>query len=359
MNVLHIMAQAEWGGGEQYVYDLAQRQITCGHKVAVLSAPSTGIEEKVSQLACSHFVIKHRSRFNPCSIYHFRKIISQHKIDVVHVNQFQDAFIAVFAALSIPAAKRPRVVMTRHLVRKGKANFLYCWLYRKIHKLIFVSKLAKEKFSTHISLPDIKTPIIHNSIAPSLAAGGDIDYRKQLGLDEQCMLIGYVGRLVDFKGVELLIEVAEKFIEKNVAFLLAGSGDKDYEHHLHTLIKEKQLDSKLFLMGFLNNPANFMEKMTIAVLPSLCVESFGLSILQFMRAGVPTITSNTGAQSEFVKNGETGILVNPTVAEVEQALVELLNDEQKRQHIGANAKHYCEEFLSYDIFFKKTMEAYD
>ena len=359
MTILHVMAQAEWGGGEQYVYDLAQKQIACGHNVIILSAPSTSIERKVCQLDCRYFVIKHRGRFNPCSIYRFRKIITSHKADIVHVHQFQDAFIAVFAALSISSSKRPKVVMTRHLVRKGKTNFLYRWLYGKIHKLIFVSKLAKEAFATNISLPDTKALVIHNSIAPSVTASGDVDYRKQLDLDEQCVLIGYVGRIVDFKGVELLIDVAEKFIHKNVAFLLAGSGDKHYEQHLHTLIKEKKLERKLFLLGFLNNPENFIEKVDIGVLPSLCVESFGLSVLQFMKAGVPTITSNTGAQPEFVKNGITGILVNPTVNEVEEALLNLLNDEKKRQGIGVNAKHYCEEFFSYDVFFKKIIDAYN
>ena len=358
MNILHVMAQAEWGGGEQYVYDLTKQQIACGHNVVMLSAPSASIAEKISQLCCPHYVIKHRGRFNPYSIYRFRKIITRHKIDVVHVNQFQDAFIAVFAALTITSTKAPKVVMTRHLVRKGKSNFLYRWLYKKIHKLIFVSQLAKDAFSTHISLSDNKAVVIHNSIVPFATTTDGIDYRKQFGLDQQCVLIGYVGRLVDFKGVELLIETAEKFVKKNVVFLLAGSGDKNYEHHLHQLIKEKQLERKLFLLGFLNKPENFIAKVDIGILPSLCIESFGLSVLQFMCAGIPVIASNTGAQPEFVKNGETGILVTPTIVEIENALLELLKDEKKRQKIGVNAKRYCEKFLSYDIFFQKTMNAY-
>jgi len=353
------MAQAEWGGGEQYVYDLAQQQIACGHNVVLLSAPSVSIQKKVGQLTCAYCTIKHRGRFNPCSIYRFRKIIIGHKIDVVHVNQFQDAFIAVFAALSIASAKRPKVVMTRHLVRKGKTNFLYRWLYKKIHRLIFVSQLAKKSFSTHISLSDTKAVVIHNSIVPFITTDNDVDYRKQFGLSERCVLIGYVGRLVNFKGVELLIDVAEKFIGENVAFLLAGSGDKSYENHLRMLIREKQLEHKVFLPGFLNSPDTFIAKMDIGILPSLCVESFGLSVLQFMSAGIPVIASNTGAQPEFVINEETGILVNPTAAEVGKALLELLKDEQKRQMIGAKAKDYCKKYFSYDLFFKKTMEAYN
>jgi glycosyltransferase involved in cell wall biosynthesis len=143
-----------------------------------------------------------------------------------------------------------------------------------------------------------------------------------------------------------------------VAFLLAGSGDKSYENHLHTLIKEKHLERKLFLLGFLNNPKDFVSKVDIGILPSLCVEAGSLALLEFMRAGTTVVASNTGSQSEFVEHKKTGLLIQPTLENIFSSLNILLDDEKLRRQFGKNAQQAYNEKFSYEVFFEKVMVAY-
>lgn len=357
--ILHIFASATWGGGEQYVYDLAKRQLASGYRVCLISAPSKPIRQKVGGLYCPYYVLKNRGHFNLFSILCVRRMILREKINLVHVHQFKDAFIAVFAACLLSTCKRPKVIITRHLVKKGKRNWLYRWLYGKLDKMIFVSELAKKVFLTKLQLSEDKIAVVYNSLPEKIAVAGTVTFRERLKIANQYLLVGFLGRLVEMKGVELILKVAEKLKDREVVFLLAGNGEKKYEMYLKSIISKKQLTKHVYLTGFLENPESFVAEMDIGLLPSLAVESFGLSILEFMRVGTPVITSNTGAQKEFVENEQTGLLVNPTVEEITEALMTLLNDEKKRRELGENAKNFCAEKFNYDDFYAQIMKEYD
>lgn len=358
--ILHIFASTSWGGGEQYVFDLSKKQIDTGYRVTLISRRSKAIKEKVKELQCHYIILKYRWHFNPFFIYKMHKVILHEKIDVVHVHQFSDAFMAVFASLLSAKRKRLKVIITRHLVKKGKQSRIYCWLYRKLHMLIFVSELAKKEFLTGgMPISEDKLTVIHNSISAGRPDTPHINYSTHFGVDRDYTLIGFVGQIVKFKGVELLIEVAERVRSRKAAFFLAGSGKQSYEIFLKNLITEKKLTHQFFLTGFVNNPGAFIAQMDIGILPSLCTEAFGLSALEFMQAGVPLIVSNTGAQKEFITHEKTGFLVNPTADEITAALIRLLDDKNLKTQIGKSARHAYERQLNYEIFYNKIMKIYD
>lgn len=357
-NILHIFASTVWGGGEQYVFDLAKKQIDAGNYVVLLSGKSTVIGEKIKSLNCRYFVLKHRWHFNPFSIAKVCRIMVREKIEIVHVHQFKDAFIAIIAATLITSAKRPKIIITRHLVRRGKNNRLYRWMYGRLHKMIFVSELAQKEFLQGVQVAESKTTVIHNSIAAKPMVTQNINYRARFELSDDCTLIGFVGRIVSEKGVELLLDVAKNLNNSNTAFFLAGGGKAEYENRLKNMVVEKQLEHRFFMLGFMDNPNEMICQMDIGLLPSIWREPFGLSILEFMNMGVPVITSNNGAQVEFVENEKTGLLVNPTVEEISVALEKLLNDAKMRENIGKNAQMFCKENLNYDLFFEKIMNVY-
>jgi glycosyltransferase involved in cell wall biosynthesis len=357
--ILHIFASTSWGGGEQYVFDLSKKQIADGYRVALISGRSKAIKDKVKALDCHYTILKHRYRFSPFSIYKVYRIILHEKIDVVHVHQFSDAFIAVFASLLSAKKGRPKVILTRHLVKKGKQNRIYHWLYGKLHKLIFVSELSKKEFLTGASISEDKLTVIHNSITTNVLDTPHINYGTHFGINNDYTLIGFVGQIAKFKGVELLVEVAERVRNRKVAFFLAGSGKKSYEIFLKNLIAEKKLAQQFFLIGFINNPGMFISQMDIGILPSICAEAFGLSVLEFMQAGIPLIASNTGAQKEFISHEKTGLLVNPTADEITAALVRLLDDKNFRIQTGKNAQHVYKTHFNYENFYNKIMKIYN
>ena len=170
--VVQVFASAGWGGGEQYVYDLAERLQREGYGVQLVSRESEVIRRKTASLGCPLVQFPLRSRFGLRSILKMKRLIESVEADIVHTHQFKDTFIALFArALS---DRKPKVILTRHLVRPAKRNFLYSYLYRRTDRIVFVSELARRVFlSSSPKIAARSVTVIHNSIPPCrLQTGG-------------------------------------------------------------------------------------------------------------------------------------------------------------------------------------------
>ena len=80
------------------------------------------------------------------------------------------------------------------------------------------------------------------------------------------------------------------------------------------------------------------------VLPSL-FEPFGIVLLEAMATGLPVVASRVGGIPEVVRDGRTGILVEPANARaLADALMELCRDENLRITMGADAKDRAAAF---------------
>lgn len=114
-------------------------------------------------------------------------------------------------------------------------------------------------------------------------------------------IVTFLGRVTFQKGPDYFIEAAAKVIEKdpNIIFVLAGSGDM--LNRMIALVAKKRLSKNFFFTGFLKGKdVETMFRMSdVYVMPSVS-EPFGISPLEAMREGVPTIISKQSGVSEVV-----------------------------------------------------------
>lgn len=114
-------------------------------------------------------------------------------------------------------------------------------------------------------------------------------------------IVTFLGRVTFQKGPDYFIEAAAKVLQrdKNIIFVLAGSGDM--LNRMVALVAKKRISQNFFFTGFLNNKD--VERMfalsDVYVMPSVS-EPFGISPLEAMREGVPTIISKQSGVSEIV-----------------------------------------------------------
>ncbi|MCL2041543.1 MAG: glycosyltransferase family 4 protein [Bacteroidales bacterium] len=359
LRILQIVPTSEWGGGERYVYDLAEATKANGDKVFVVARKSNVVRKKFSDLNLPFFTLPLLFLFDVYSIVRLAFFIKKHQINVVHAHIFCDAFLSVFAKKLI-RAKSVKVVMTRHLVKQGKNSFLYRYLYRNIDTLIFVSKAAESAFLSTVSAKDIRTAVVHNAVKDiPLEKMIPIDFRQKLNLDVHTKLLGFCGRLDPEKGVDLIIDaLPQLLLQHNVVLLIAGAGDKKYTDCLHQKIHDLNLDGNVFFLGFLNDVFPFLAALDVAILPSRAKESFGLALVECMRAGCPVITTNTGAQEEIIENQETGLIIPPnSISEIVEKTKTLLENPDLYSKIRENALKSCESF-NYATFFKTIHNLY-
>ena len=355
MNIYHIISNKVWGGGEQYVFDLCQHLIHDGHHVELFCRPFPSVVLKLHELGVPLHPVALKG---VGSIYQIANVVTRNGGGIIHVHNFKDAFFACLAA-SIAKRVPVKVVVTRHLVRKGKTSLPYQWLYKRIDKIIFVSAKAKQAFlSTHPAVDEEKLEVVHNSIASTTPSEVE-SLRQTMGIPDEAVLAMYHGRLAQEKGLDVLLEAMRVANVENLHLVLIGDGEGTYVNALKQQLTESGLEGRVHFLGFKNNVISYIPQADFGILPSVVREACPLSCMEYMSQGKAVVTTNNGGQAEYVEDGKNGMLVPPSdVPALAHALKEMATNPILRTTLGEQAKNDFSTQLSYENFYKKILSIY-
>jgi glycosyltransferase involved in cell wall biosynthesis len=135
------------------------------------------------------------------------------------------------------------------------------------------------------------------------------DWRGELGLPLTARIAGYVGRLAQNKGVDVLIRAAALLHPANPELHWVIVGDGVDRRELKALVNELGVVSVIHFVGAVTRSEVFaaFKGFEVAVVPSR-EEGFGLSALEAMACGIPLVASRVDALREVVLEGVTGLL---------------------------------------------------
>ncbi len=152
----------------------------------------------------------------------------------------------------------------------------------------------------------------------------------------------YVGRLVDWKGVQFLIAAFKQVLSHSDA-VLELVGDGELRPQLEEQVQQLGLQNQVKFHGWKPREeiAQFIRDCDVFVMPSLR-EAGGNAILEAMAIGLPVIVANWAGPSNFV-NSRCGILVEPSSPEeftegLAEAMVRLAKSPQLRDQMGLAAR---------------------
>ena len=357
MKIFHIVSNKEWGGGEQYVYDLSQRQMADGIDVTIFCKPVEAIMQKYQAAGMKVIPLALGGALDVKSAWKMAKVIENHSN--IHAHNFKDAFTACYARC-LAGNKQVRVVMCRHLTRKGKNTLLYRWLYRHLDRLIFDSELSKSEFlSAHPTIDEAKLGIVHTSIVvPEKVT--TVDIRAQYGVPEDCIIGMFHGRLDPEKGLDTLLEAVAQIKDRNFRLVLVGRGSEEYTAHLKQVVQEKGIADKMVFAGFVHPVLPYVAGADFGILASTVQEGCPLSPQEYMSQGRPVIVTNNGGQREYVVQEQNGLLVPPGDAKaLAEAMARLVDDAALRQRLGQQAKADFDDHLNYEHYYEQIKKIYE
>jgi glycosyltransferase involved in cell wall biosynthesis len=189
------------------------------------------------------------------------------------------------------------------------------------------------------------------------AVGERATRRRSYGLDGLVVL--YAGRLVEVKGVHVLLEAFADLASgvPNATLLIAGSHTYSderrtpYIERLHSLAKP--LGSRVRFVGFVppERMPDYYLLSDILAFPSAWQEPFGMTIVEGMATGLPVVAFNRGGPAEIVDHGRTGWLVPHTegAAGFVRALRVLAEDETLRERLGRAARVEAERRFAWPM----------
>ena len=365
MKIFHIVSNKEWGGGEQYVYDLSQHQQKDGIDVTIFCKPVETIILKYQEAGMKVVPLALGGALDVKSAWQMAKVIrSQESGDrslILHAHNFKDAFTACYARC-LSRQKQVRVVMCRHLTRKGKNGLLYRWLYRHLDRLIFDSELSKTVFlSTHPTIDAGKLGVIHTSIVvpESGVRSQESGVRSKYQIPEDCVIGMFHGRLDPEKGLDTLLEAVALLKDKPFRLVLVGRGSEDYTAHLKQVVQEKGIAEKVVFTGFVHPVLPYVAAADFGILVSTVQEGCPLSPQEYMSQGHPVVVTNNGGQREYVVHEQNGLLVPPgDVQALAEAMARLVDDVALRQRLGQQAKGDFDDHLNYAHYYEQIKRVY-
>lgn len=167
----------------------------------------------------------------------------------------------------------------------------------------------------------------------------------KIGAHEKVVL--YAGRLVENKGVHLLIKAFQLLNKKyeNIKLLIAGGTVKgfseSYGEHLQWLSKNSKA---IIFLGKIPTEeiAQYYLLADIVVIPSIVKEGFCNIAIEAMACGLPVITSGRGGLSELIEDNENGLVVShiEEVPLLSGAIEKLLRDDNLRMRLGKNGYEF-------------------
>lgn len=357
--IFHIVSNKEWGGGEQYVYDLAQQQRADGIEVSVFCKAVDSISQKYENTGMNVVTLHLGGMLDFWSARRMAEVIGKAGPCTIHAHNFKDAFTAAYAR-KLSDNKQVRVVMCRHLTRRGKNSLPYRWLYNQLDCLVFDSELSRDTFlSTGPEIAPDKLRVIHTSIV-SHGLVKALPIREEFGIAGDCVVGMYHGRLDPEKGLDTLLEAMTRLKDVNVCLVLVGKGSNEYTAHLKQLIRDNGLKGKVILAGFRSNILHTVAAADFGILASTVQEGCPLSPQEYMSQGRPVVATDNGGQREYIADGKNGLLVHPgNAAALADAMRRLATDAALRKRLGRQAKADFDDHLNYDHFYAQIRRIYN
>lgn len=367
MNVIHLVTNKVWGGGERYVLDLAKMSMESEINVRILARPVKAVTDKFLEAGIALDTARFGGITEITTPRRLAAITDECALSgpvILHAHDFKTALTAIRAKRLSQVPGKVRIVVTRHLVRKAKTDLLHRFIYRNVDAIIFVSECARnaffsgfigEKHSKIRREAEERSQVIHNSIAnvprrPAFSSGNENEPHRP-------PVLCFVGRIVPEKGVELLLKALGGLRSEEWFLKVGGTGNPEYLDLLKSQASEVGISDKVEWLGYQEDIWQVMGSADIGVIPSVVPESFGLTILEFMNMGVPVVSTSGGAQGEIIRNGRDGILVEPEESALRGALAELIASPAKRRDMGKAALERAADF-SYDVFWERISGVY-
>jgi glycosyltransferase involved in cell wall biosynthesis len=368
------------GGISRVVYDLAQKLGEKNDEVHVITCWEPGAKE----VERDGFVSVHRVR--TCDVntvnfvdwvlqlnfalveYAVRLINEMGRFDIIHAHDW----LVAFSAKTLKYSYSIPLVSTMHATEHGRnwglhndtqryINNVEWWLTLESSMVIVNSEYMKNEVINVFQLADEKLKVIPNGIAIEKFIGieKDIEFRRKFAMDDE-KVVFFVGRIVNEKGVHVLIDAIPKVLQycANTKFVIAGKGPQlDY---LKWKVWNANIHENVHFTGYIKDEEllKLYKCVDLAVFPSL-YEPFGIVVLEGMVAKVPVVVSDTGGLNGIVEHGIDGMKsYTGNANSLADCIIEILSDSEKAEKIRNNAYDKVCRVYNWSKITEMTMEVY-
>ena len=255
-----------------------------------------------------------------------------------------------YACMAMPLSwNRLPIVNTRH--NMGARNpadqreRLFAWSMLRTAKVAMVSPQVSRKFVNARIVPQAKAVVVMNGIPTGRYLEANVANRaaarRTLGLADEGLVIGTVGRLADVKNHALLLDAAAPLCRADSGLRIVLIGDGELREALTQQAATLGIARQLVLTGERADVAQVLPAFDVFAMPSIS-EGHSVALLEAACAGLPVVATAVGGNPEIVEDDKTGLLVpSQDVDALRTALHALLADADRRHTMGVAARDWA------------------
>lgn len=337
------------GGISRVVYALAQNLGKSGNEVHVLTCWEPGTEEyETDEYVTVHRVhvynnglsnfVEWTMQLNFAMLEYAVELIKTNDFNIIHAHDW----LVAYSARVLKQSFHIPLITTIHATEYGRNNGIHTdlqrsinnierWLINESDRVIVNSNFMKDQLNSIFNVSNDKICIINNGI--ELDKFDNINYDgafREIYASENEKIVFFVGRLVNEKGVQILLQAIPKILSNYnaVKFVIAGKGP--CLNNLIELSRQLNVYDRVYFTGFVSEEVllKLYKCSDIAVFPST-YEPFGIVALEGMVAGIPVVVSDTGGLKEIVNHREDGMMFySGNSNSLADCIIELLKDEE-------------------------------
>jgi len=344
LTVLQYITPSGIGGAERHFLTLCLKLRERGHRVIAVCPQGRPLSRELEAAGLHPRLPRSTGKADPAMVARLSVLIKRKQVDLVHTH---------LSTASLLGATAARLAGVPCLATVHGLNHRFC--FRLADRLIAVSRAVKDHLIEQ-GEPAGRIEVIYNGIDLFHweALESQTEARRALGLPQEIVLVGSVGRLSPEKGHAVLVEAAAGLPQLHL--LLVGDGRE--RGRLRRLAVRLGMSERITLAGFLPDTRTATNAIDVFALPSL-KEGLSISLLEAMAAGKPVIASRVGGVPEAVMEGFTGLLVTPGDAPaLAGALRTLLFDQELRRRMGEAGRKRAKEVFDLKQMLDQTEEIY-
>jgi glycosyltransferase involved in cell wall biosynthesis len=361
LNVLHVVPASPFGGAQRLAIDLAAEQRASGWDSRVLftnggaaSLSAAALKDVPSVCGATEM----EARFG--RIRATRAAVARAAPELIHLH-----LPPPWISFALPARGRSRIITQLHarpplqVHAPAPSTLLGHFALKRTlaasNLILAVSEWIAAAYRA--AYPTVRTPceIVYNGVDLPVA-------RRARASPAGAPVIGTAARIAPRKGLEEFIDFAAVLHARQpeLRFLIAGEGKPDYQRHLVNRIGERGLERIVSFAGFVSPIDRFWADVDLAAFTSPG-ESFGLSLIEPVAAGVPAVGYLTGSGSDEVIARCRGIEAVPygDVEALADLAADLLDAPERRAAMAEQGRADVTARFSVDVMSRNVAAAYD
>jgi len=335
---------------------MARAAQRAGYEVHVVTRIGDCAEQIKQDGFVLHSIHWRRGNLNPIrllgAILETRRLYRKVQPDLVHHVAVVPALIGSLAALRMPIVRLNALAglgfaftsdTTMAVAVRPFARFLLGWLLKRPKTTVLVQNPDDYAVVVKLGVPQERITLIPGS-------GVDIDVLTPMPEPSGAFTVGFVGRLLDDKGVATLVHAHELLSRRGVSVhtLVAGEPDPSNPASIpgRVLIDWRVIPNLRFL-GHVNDIRDVWSQAHVAILPSRR-EGLPKSLLEAAACGRPLIASDVPGCREIARHNVNALLIPPDDPEaLAHAIVTLMTNPEMRINFGrASRQIVTSEFSS-------------